>query len=153
MNALASRPGRSRFAACVRRFATRGWVREGLPGWASGAALPSPWRPVAEVPPDCLSAHRETSLSESLWFTVPKAEIHKLTGNRGASGGIGTARRPQDAEVSGAESGVSTGGSPDDITARASVATKEPNSPAKESEELGFGAERPMATRASDRTL
>ena len=32
VNALAPRPGRSRFAACVRRFATRGCVHGGLSG-------------------------------------------------------------------------------------------------------------------------
>ena len=41
VNALASRPGRSRFAACVRAFATRGCVRGGLSRWASGVAWPS----------------------------------------------------------------------------------------------------------------
>ena len=60
VNALASRPGRSRFAACVRAFATRGCVREGLSGWASAVASPSAWPTLAEVSPDCLSAHRET---------------------------------------------------------------------------------------------
>ena len=51
------------FAFCgVRtRFATRGCVRGGLSGWASGVAWPSAWPTVAEVSPDCLSAHLETS--------------------------------------------------------------------------------------------
>ena len=61
VNALATRPGRSRFAACVRRFATRVCVRGGVSGWASGVAWPSAWPTVAEVSPDCLSAHLETS--------------------------------------------------------------------------------------------
>ena len=47
MNALAQRPGRSRFAACVRRFATRGCAREGLSGWARGEVLPVRWPTVA----------------------------------------------------------------------------------------------------------
>ena len=61
MSALAFRPGRSRCAACVRAFATRGCARGGLLGWASGEAGPSDWPPVAGVLADCLSAHRETS--------------------------------------------------------------------------------------------
>ena len=61
MNALASRPGRSRFAACVRRFAARGCVRGGLSRWASGMLGPRCWPTVAGVLADCLSAHRETS--------------------------------------------------------------------------------------------
>jgi hypothetical protein len=64
VNALASRPGRSRFAACVRRFATRACVHEGLSGWASGGARPSAWPTLAGVLADCLSAHRETSRPE-----------------------------------------------------------------------------------------
>jgi len=60
VNALASRPGRSRFAACVRAFATSGCVCGGLSGWASAAAWPSAWPTLAEVSPGCLSAHRET---------------------------------------------------------------------------------------------
>ena len=64
VSALATRPGRSRFAACVRRFATRGCVRKGLSGWASGLAWPSVWPTVARVLADCLSAHRETSRPE-----------------------------------------------------------------------------------------
>ena len=60
VNALASRPGRSRLAACVRRFATRGCVRRGLSGWARGAACPRRWPTVARVLANCLSAHRET---------------------------------------------------------------------------------------------
>jgi hypothetical protein len=36
VNALASRLGRSRLAACVRAFATRGCVRGGLLEWARG---------------------------------------------------------------------------------------------------------------------
>jgi hypothetical protein len=39
-----------------------------------------------------------------LWFTVPKAEMHELINNRGASAKIRTARRPRKAEVSGDES-------------------------------------------------
>ena len=60
VNALAPRPGRSRFAACVRRFAARGCVRGGLARWASAVAWPSAWPTVAEVSPGCLSGHRET---------------------------------------------------------------------------------------------
>ena len=60
VNALAWRPGRSRFAARVRRFAARGCVRGGLAGWASGEAWPGAWPTLAAVSPDCLSAHRET---------------------------------------------------------------------------------------------
>ena len=52
------------FAACVRRFVTRSWVREGLSGWASGLAWPSAWPTVAGVLAECLSAHRETSRPE-----------------------------------------------------------------------------------------
>jgi hypothetical protein len=61
VNALALRPGRSRFAACVRRFAARGCVRGGLSRWASGMLGPRCWPTVAGVLADCLSAHRETS--------------------------------------------------------------------------------------------
>ena len=61
VNALASWLGRSRFARRVRAFATRGCVRGGLLGWASGEVRPSAWPTVAEVSPDCLSAHLETS--------------------------------------------------------------------------------------------
>jgi hypothetical protein len=61
VNALASRLGRSRFARRVRAFATRGCVRGGLLGWASGAAWPGAWPTFAGVLADCLSAHRETS--------------------------------------------------------------------------------------------
>jgi hypothetical protein len=61
VNALASRPGRSRFAACARAILTRGCVRGGLSGWASGVARPGAWPTVAGVLADCLSAHRETS--------------------------------------------------------------------------------------------
>jgi hypothetical protein len=61
VNALAYRPGRSRFAACVRRFATRFCVRGGLLEWASAVAWPGAWPTVAGVLADCLSAHRETS--------------------------------------------------------------------------------------------
>ena len=64
VNALASRPGRSRFAACVRRFATKGCVRGGLSGWASAVAWPSAWPTVAVVLANCLSAHRETARPE-----------------------------------------------------------------------------------------
>ena len=64
VNALASRPGRSRLAACVRLFATRGCVRGGLLGWASGEVRPSVWPTVARVLADCLSSHRETSRPE-----------------------------------------------------------------------------------------
>jgi hypothetical protein len=60
VNALASQPGRSRFARRVRAFAARGCVRGGLWGWASGVARPSAWPTVAGVLADCLSAHRET---------------------------------------------------------------------------------------------
>ena len=42
---------------------------------------------------------------KGLWFTIPEAEMHELMSNRGASGEIRTARRAQDAEVSGDESG------------------------------------------------
>ena len=50
------------FAFCgVRtRFATRGCVRGGLLGWASGEVRPSVWPTVARVLADCLSSHRET---------------------------------------------------------------------------------------------
>ena len=64
VNALASRPGRSRFAACVRRFVARGCVRGGLAGWASAVASPSAWPTLAAELADCLSAHRETSRPE-----------------------------------------------------------------------------------------
>jgi hypothetical protein len=60
VNALASRPGRSRFAACVRAFATRGCVRGGLAGWVSAMAWPGVWPTLAKVSPSCLSGHRET---------------------------------------------------------------------------------------------
>ena len=60
MHALASRPGRSRFAACVRRFATSGCVCGGLLGWASAVVWPRCWPTVARVLANCLSAHRET---------------------------------------------------------------------------------------------
>ena len=51
------------FAFCgVRtRFATRGCVRGGLLGWASGEVRPSVWPTVPGVPANCLSEHRETS--------------------------------------------------------------------------------------------
>ena len=61
VNALASRLGRSRFARRVRAFATRGCVRGGLLGWASGEVRPSVWPTVPGVPANCLSEHRETS--------------------------------------------------------------------------------------------
>ena len=65
VNALASQPGRSRFAACVRRFATRVCVRGGLPcfnlGWARGEAPPSTWPTVAATSAVCLSEHRTGS--------------------------------------------------------------------------------------------
>ena len=60
VNALASRPGRSRFAAGARRFATRGCVRGGLAGWARGEVPPVLWPTVAGGSADCLSGHRET---------------------------------------------------------------------------------------------
>jgi hypothetical protein len=61
VNALALRPGRSRFAARARAFATRGLrVRRsrGVGQWRGAA---SAWPTLAAVSPDCLSAHRETS--------------------------------------------------------------------------------------------
>ena len=60
VNALTSRPGRSRLAACARAFAARGCVCGGLSRWASAVAWPSAWLTVAEVSPGCLSGHRET---------------------------------------------------------------------------------------------
>ncbi len=42
VNALASRPGRSRFAACARRFGTRGCAPGGLAGWPRGEARTAP---------------------------------------------------------------------------------------------------------------
>jgi hypothetical protein len=56
VNALASRPGRSRFAACVRAFAAMDCVRGGLSRWASGVDWPRCWPPVACVLADCLHA-------------------------------------------------------------------------------------------------
>jgi hypothetical protein len=60
VNALALQPGRSRLAACVRAFGTRGCVRGGLLWWASAVARPRHWPTVAGVLEDCLSAHQET---------------------------------------------------------------------------------------------
>ena len=80
VNAPASRPGRSRFAACVGRFAARGCVREGLWGWASGVAWPGAWPTLAGVLTDCLSAHRETSRPEKSlvhYFRGRDARTHK----------------------------------------------------------------------------
>ena len=56
---------RSRFAACVRRFATRGCEREGLAGWARRGVPPVRWPTVAAISAVCLSEHRETSRPES----------------------------------------------------------------------------------------
>jgi hypothetical protein len=64
VNALASWLGRSRFAACVRRFATRGCVRGGLAGLASGEVPPALWPTVAGVLADCLFVHRAGSWSK-----------------------------------------------------------------------------------------
>ncbi len=58
VNAPASRPGRSRFAARLRRFATRVCVCGGLWRWARGAACPRHWPTVAGVLADCLHALR-----------------------------------------------------------------------------------------------
>jgi hypothetical protein len=104
VNDLAHRPGRSRFAPCVRRFATRVCVRGGLSEWARGEVLPMRWPTVAATSAACLSEHRETSRPEGLRFTVPAAELHELISNRGASAEIRTAPRARDAEVSGDES-------------------------------------------------
>jgi len=57
----APRSGRSRFAACVRPFSTRGCVRGGLAGWARGEVSPSTWPTVAATSADCLSEHRTGS--------------------------------------------------------------------------------------------
>ena len=82
VNDLASRPQteitRSRFPACLRRFATRGCVRRGLSRWASAVARPRHWPTVAGVLADCLSMHRETSRPKGPWFTIPEAEVHEL---------------------------------------------------------------------------
>jgi hypothetical protein len=64
VNALASRLGRSRFAACVLRFLARGWVRGGLSRCAGGVAWPRCWPTVAGVLADYLSVHRETARPE-----------------------------------------------------------------------------------------
>ena len=56
VNAPASRPGRSRFAARLRRFATRVCVCGGLWRWARGAACPRHWPTVGRVLADCLHA-------------------------------------------------------------------------------------------------
>ncbi len=64
VNAPATWPGRSRFAARVRAFAAGGCVRGGLSWWVSAVAWPSAWPTVAGLPVDCLSAHRETPRTE-----------------------------------------------------------------------------------------
>jgi len=69
VNSLASRPGRSRFAARVRRFATRGCERGGLARWAREVTSPSAWPTVAGVLADCLFVHRA-----GLWHKRPLAQ-------------------------------------------------------------------------------
>ena len=105
VNALASRPGRSRFAACVRA------LRQGVACEAVSRGGPAQWR--GRVPgrpsracPRIVSPRIERPRAPiCLWFTIPEAEMHELISNRGASGEIWTARRARNAEVSGDESG------------------------------------------------
>ena len=105
VNALAPRPGRSRFAACVRRFAARGCVRGGLSRWASGMLGPSAGRPSRACSRIVSPRIERPRAPICLWFTVPEAEMHELISNRGASAKLRTARRGRKAAVSGDESG------------------------------------------------
>ena len=105
VNALASRPGRSRFAACVRR------LRQGVACAKVSRGGPARWRGRVPGRPSRACSRSVSPRIErphapkGLWFTVPEAEMHELISNRGASAKIRTARRARKAEVSGHESG------------------------------------------------
>ena len=86
VNALASRPGRSRFAACVRPFCRkglrarrslrvgqRGDVAECLANRRGGLTGLSPCFRIGRI--------ERPRAPKGLWFTVPEAEMHELISN------------------------------------------------------------------------
>ena len=77
MNALALRPGRSRFAACVRRFATRGCVRGSLARWARRGVLRCAGRPSHRFRWLVSPSIGRARACFCLCFSVPEARGHE----------------------------------------------------------------------------
>ena len=82
VNALASRPGRSRFAACVRALrqgVACAEVSWGGPAERCGRVFGRPSRACPRIVSPSIERPRAPIC---LWFTVPEAEMHEHVNNR-----------------------------------------------------------------------